>query len=191
MAFSASRRSVNLEQFYTHPDNVDFVLKVLMDQHWFLDIVEAIEPSAGSGAFSLPLEEKFGSYMTVHAFDLEPKHPSVTKQDFLTLDFAKLELPPKDFVLGIGNPPFGSKSKLAKQFWEKLAPVCGYCAFIVPKAMALPKGYTQIPRVPVSHDVLLTLSLPVPYFISPEGKKHAIKGTALVITRHKEFRYEE
>ena len=190
------RRDIGLEQFYTPQATADWVIKVIRDQPWWIDIVECIEPTAGTGVFLNALKP-FEHYMTVHSFDLEPKHPDVILQDALTVDVKKLLLHPtkgvqipRDHVLLIGNPPFGRQSKLAGQIWDYYSDDVGYTAFIVPRSMAIPKFITKSRAIPKNHDLLFTLSLPEDKFQLPDGKMKVVKGCALLVTRHKALRFE-
>lgn len=190
------RRDIGLEQFYTPQATADWVIKVIRDQPWWIDIVECIEPTAGTGVFLNALKP-FEHYMTVHSFDLEPKHPDVILQDALTVDVKNLLLHPtkgvqvpRDHVLLIGNPPFGRQSKLAGQIWDYYSDDVGYTAFIVPRSMAIPKTITKSRAIPKNHDLLFTLSLPEDKFQLPDGKTKVVKGCALLVTRHKALRFE-
>lgn len=190
------RKDIGLDQFYTPQATADWVVQVCRDQPWWIDIVEAIEPTAGTGVFVNALKP-YDHYMTVHAFDLEPKHPDVEQVDTLEIN-VRLELwndkkncvTPKEHVLLIGNPPFGRQSRLAGQIWDHYADNVGYTAFIVPRSMAIPKFYTKSRAIPKNHDLLFTLSLPSNKFELPDGKTKEIKGVALLITRHKALRFE-
>jgi len=84
------------------------------------NITEIIEPSAGNGSFSLQIANCI-------AYDILPEHESITKQDYL-----KLNLPYKEGRLIIGNPPFGTKLKLAIDFFKKSVEIGEYIAFILP-----------------------------------------------------------
>jgi hypothetical protein len=188
------RKEIGLEQFYTPQATADWVVQVCRDQPWWIDIVEAIEPTAGKGVFVNALKP-YDHYMTVHAGDLEPKHPDVVQWDALTVDvekllwFEKKGMPiPIDHVLLIGNPPFGRQSALARQIWDVHAPYVGYTAFIVPRSMAIPKFMTKSRSIPKCHDLLFTLSLPSDKFELPDGKTKSIKGVALLVTRHQALR---
>lgn len=190
------RKDIGLEQFYTPQATADWVIKVIRDQPWWIDIVECIEPTAGTGVFLNALKP-FEHYMTVHSFDLEPKHPDVILQDALTVDVKNLLLHPtkgvqipRDHVLLIGNPPFGRQSKLAGQIWDYYSDDVGYTAFIVPRSMAIPKFITKSRAIPKNHDLLFTLSLPEDKFELPDGKMKVVKGCALLVTRHKALRFE-
>ena len=68
------RKEIGLDQFYTPQATADWVVTVLRDQPFWIDIVEAIEPTAGKGVFVNALKP-YDHYMTVHAGDLEPLHP--------------------------------------------------------------------------------------------------------------------
>lgn len=84
------------------------------------NITEIIEPSAGNGNFSNQLDN-------CKAYDIEPEHQSITKQDFLDLD-----MPYKKGRLFIGNPPFGERMNLAQKFFKKCVAQGDYIAFILP-----------------------------------------------------------
>lgn len=78
-----------------------------------------LECSAGGGSFSLQLEN-------IDSFDILPEHSSIQQADFLTL-----ELDYKEYVT-IGNPPFGKRSRLAIDFFNKATENSLLIAFIVP-----------------------------------------------------------
>ena len=190
------RKDIGLEQFYTPQATADWVVDVCRQQPWWIDIVEAIEPTAGKGVFVNALKP-YDHYMTVHAGDLEPKHPDVKEWDALQVSVTRLLWnankgcpTPRDHVLLIGNPPFGRQSKLAREIWDHYADHCGYTAFIVPRSMAIPKTYSKSRTIPACHDLLFTLSLPSDKFELPDGKTKSVKGVALLVTRHKALRFE-
>lgn len=92
---------VDLDKFYTK----DFIAQECVNLLGSLDFYDTIvEPSAGSGAFSSLIP---GSL----AYDIEPEDESITKQDFL-----EVTMLPGDNILFVGNPPFGTRSTLAKKF---------------------------------------------------------------------------
>jgi hypothetical protein len=107
-------KNIELDKFYTPKQ----VAKDCIDTFWrtCFDVTEIIEPSAGNGAFSLQIPNCI-------AYDLEPEHESIIRQDFL-----KLDLPYKKGRLIIGNPPFGDRNNLARSFSE----LCDAIAFILP-----------------------------------------------------------
>jgi len=190
------RQNITLEQFYTPQTTADWVIQTIRDQPWWIDLVEFIEPTAGKGVFVNALKP-YEHYATVHAGDLEPKHPDVQQWDALTVDVPKLLMHPtkgvqipRDHVCLIGNPPFGRQSKLAREIWDHYAEHVGYTAFIVPRSMAIPKTYSKSRTIPKCQDLLFTLSLPEDKFELPNGKMKVVKGTALLVTRHKALRFE-
>lgn len=109
---------IPLDKYYTPPELAKRLIAKSCEI--FKDITEFLEPSAGDGSFSLLLPNCL-------AYDIEPGHPSVTKQDFLTLD-----LPYKKGRVVIGNPPFGPKMYLAQMFYKKAAEIGDFIAFILP-----------------------------------------------------------
>ena len=78
-----------------------------------------LEPSAGDGAFL----DFLPNYV---ALDIEPEDERIEKQNYLTYETDKT-----DFIT-IGNPPFGNRSKMAINFFNKAATMSDVIAFIVP-----------------------------------------------------------
>ena len=109
---------INLDKYYTSKELAKHCIDVV--NNLGLEITEIIEPSAGNGAFSLQIPNCI-------AYDLEPEHESIIKQDFI-----KLELPYKKGRLFIGNPPFGERNILVKQFYNKCVEMGDGIAFILP-----------------------------------------------------------
>ena len=111
-------KNIELDKFYTPKQ----VAKDCIDTFWrtCFDVTEIIEPSAGNGSFSLQIPNCI-------AYDLEPEHESIIRQDFL-----KLDLPYKYGRLIIGNPPFGDRNNLARSFYKKATELCDAIAFILP-----------------------------------------------------------
>ncbi len=120
-----------IDQFYT----ADTVAKKCIAT--FMALVQPsndsliVEPSAGTGAFSNHLS------VPHRAYDIEPKGTDIVKQDFLTLDLAKLrqETGATDLHF-LGNPPFGRQSALARRFIRHICacPDTASIAFILPKS---------------------------------------------------------
>ena len=109
---------INLDKYYTDDTIVTHCINVVNDL--IGDITETIEPSAGNGAFSLKIPKCI-------AYDIEPEHESIIKQDFL-----KLDLPYKKGRLFIGNPPFGIRNTLSVKFFKHAIKMGDYIAFILP-----------------------------------------------------------
>tara|TARA_R110002012_G_C11477000_1_gene594612 strand:+ start:66 stop:824 length:759 start_codon:yes stop_codon:yes gene_type:complete len=111
-------KNIELDKFYTPKETA----KKCIDIFWntFFDVTEIIEPSAGSGSFSLQIPNCI-------AYDLEPEHESIIKQDFL-----KLDLPYKQGRAFIGNPPFGYTNNLSRSFYKHACKMADMIAFILP-----------------------------------------------------------
>ena len=99
---------IDLDKYYTPLDKAKYCIEKVYQIIGENNISEVIEPSAGNGSFSLQIPT------TCWAYDIEPEHESIIRQDFLTLDV--------DYLYGrliIGNPPFGSRMNLAQKFFKK------------------------------------------------------------------------
>lgn len=128
-----------------------------------LDIV--IEPSAGSGAFSLQTKCDY-------AFDIDPQHPSIKKQDFLNLENDVLQKiqGSAQKVHVIGNPPFGRQSGLARRFIKKSAEFASSISFILPKSF---KKESFQKAFPLHFHLVHELDLPDDAFLI-DGKRHHV-----------------
>lgn len=84
------------------------------------NIADIIEPSAGDGSFSKQL-------FFCTAYDIEPEHKDIIKQDYLELNISY-----KEGRLIIGNPPYGTKMHLAVKFFKKSVQLGDYISFILP-----------------------------------------------------------
>lgn len=109
---------VEFDKFYTKKEIAKFCVEQISDIKSYKYIVE---PSAGNGSF-LDYLPKFVAY------DIVPEDDRIIQLDFLRLDDA---FPP--YTLCIGNPPFGNRSTLAKQFIKKCVALgAETIAFILP-----------------------------------------------------------
>lgn len=109
---------INLDKYYTSIELAKHCIDVVDTLQ--LEITEVVEPSAGNGSFSLQIPNCI-------AYDLEPEHESIRKQDFL-----KLDLPYKKGRLFIGNPPFGTRNTSSVKFYKHACKMGDYIAFILP-----------------------------------------------------------
>lgn len=111
-------KNIELDKFYTPKETA----KKCIDIFWqnFFGVTEIIEPSAGNGSFSLQIPNCI-------AYDLEPEHESIIKQDFL-----KLDLPYKQGRAFIGNPPFGDRNNLSRSFYKHACKMADMIGFILP-----------------------------------------------------------
>jgi len=72
------KHGIQSDKYYTPVNVAEQLIKTtrrVLSKH---GITETIEPSAGNGSFSLHLRK-------CKAYDIEPEHPSIIRQDFLTL----------------------------------------------------------------------------------------------------------
>lgn len=114
------------EQFYTPLDTARLVVAHVLEHIPHARSRTWLEPSAGTGAFVEALAEQ--GITDVIALDIEPHHPKVTKQDFLTWETNRTDL------IAIGNPPFGRNNALSIPFFNHCATMCTDIAFIVPRS---------------------------------------------------------
>lgn len=121
-----------LDKYYTKKSVANFCYsqfkKLLLESNKNLNDLLFIEPSAGSGVFLESIEEaKVG-------FDIAPTTSQIIKNDFLNENLLELlnEEELKKQLVFIGNPPFGTKSKLAIEFINKSLEYSNVVGFIVP-----------------------------------------------------------
>lgn len=91
-----------LDQFYTPFDTAKKCIALIPNIAQY-DLI--IEPSAGTGSFSTQISDCL-------AYDIDPKHESIIEKNFLMLKIEQKF----NHLLIVGNPPFGVRSALAKQF---------------------------------------------------------------------------
>lgn len=109
----------NFDKFYTKTEVAKECYNFLITH--FPEVKDSLflEPSAGDGKF-LPYLKNY------IALDIKPESDLITEQDFLTY------ITGEKHYITIGNPPFGSRSKLAIDFFNKAASMSDIIAFIVP-----------------------------------------------------------
>lgn len=118
------------DQFYTKQyiaeACVTYFLQEARQAKMLVDSLFYIEPSAGEGSFYdlLPPDRRTG-------IDIAPQHPGIIKGDFLTWTYRPFFYRRQETVV-IGNPPFGKRSKLAIEFFNRAAEVADTIAFILP-----------------------------------------------------------
>lgn len=114
-----------IDKFYTKPNIVKKYIDKFKPYIGKNDLV--IEPSAGSGVWTIPLH----MYNLV-AFDIHPEAEGIQKKNFLDVDLCAFQ---KNLHF-IGNPPFGRQSSLAKKFIKHICNCTNTqtIAFILPKS---------------------------------------------------------
>ena len=122
----AIKQKDELDRFYTKPEVAEICYQRVTPHLTPNDFL--IEPSAGSGAFyDLMRSPKIG-------YDLDPQHPEIIKGNWFNQTI------PKNAVI-IGNPPFGSRNKLSKEFITYAIPHARAICFVLP--MVYRKETTQ------------------------------------------------
>ena len=121
-----NRRVTGKEQFYTPLATATWVVNRVLEVVPETRRDTWLEPSAGTGAFLEALSNL--SIQDVIAMDIEPHHPQVIQQDFLTWTTTQSNL------VSVGNPPFGRNNSLSIPFFNKCAEISSIIAFIVPRS---------------------------------------------------------
>ena len=116
------------DKYFTKPATVDLCLK-LIDLNKY-DLI--IEPSAGCGSFLSKLPKKISK-----GIDISPDIADVIKLDFYSIEkvikLLQLEKNKEKKYLSIGNPPFGTSSGMAIDFFNGCGVFSDTIAFIVPR----------------------------------------------------------
>lgn len=117
--FGRSKSDITTDKFYTLQDECERIVYQLYNKGFFDGIDTIIEPAAGSGNFvealwKLIADKKLN--IEVYAYDIEPKHTSIIKQDFLKFDLNQFNL---DTTAVIMNPPFGYCGNGVMKFMKK------------------------------------------------------------------------
>ncbi len=167
---------MNLDQFYTNEDTARVCFAACRKVLSELPIRRAcffIEPSAGAGAFYtlLPKGRRIG-------VDLAPACPGVLRRDFLNWRYRPRF--PKRAVVAVGNPPFGTRGKLAARFINHASTLADTVAFILP---AVFRKYSA--QSLIRPDMRLVLSEPLPpnSFILSNNKPYQLNAVFQVWTR--------
>lgn len=123
---SKGTNKLDLDQYYTSEKDMIYCVNKTLDilQENGYTVSEFLEPSAGQGVFSNYL---YTSGKNVIALDIEPKAEGIIEADYLTYS-----LEYKKDRLIIGNPPYGTRLSLAKQFYDKSVQIGDYISFILP-----------------------------------------------------------
>jgi predicted RNA methylase len=165
------KRKNELDKFYTDSD----VAKDLISGFDLSKYKLIIEPSAGDGSFSRQIPDCL-------AFDIDPKHDSIIKQDFLSWEYVG-DILPKD-ILCIGNPPFGKQGTLAFKFLVKCMSIADTVAFILPPSF---NKQSIINKVPLNFHISKALRLKDNSF-SLEGSNYKVPSIFQVWERRDEVR---
>ena len=156
-----------LDKFYTPVSVAKECIELVPDINSYELI---IEPSAGDGSFS--------SQLNCLAFDLEPESANIIQQDWFTVKPFKQEK-----ILVIGNPPFGSRSSLAKQFIKHSQKIgAETIAFILPDTFSKLSNQS-ISLFPENWKLIVEHKLTNSNFIINKTEKYFVPCTFYVWTK--------
>lgn len=158
MELTGLRRNT-LDKFYTKQETAIECVKKLLTVIPYTGKEIFIEPSAGNGAFIKSMHQVCPE-ARVLAYDIEPDHETIHKQDFLTWSCPK-ELQQHTLII-FGNPPFGRQSSLAIQFIRHATTFADTIAFILPKSF---KKSSMQRHFPVHYTCVLQYDLPENSFL--------------------------
>lgn len=112
---------IELDKYYTPIDVANLCWTITEQYIDFSKITRIIEPSVGNGSFC---HWKIKPNLMI---DLKPEHKDAIESNYLSY--------PLEYVKGtlvIGNPPYGDKLKLARDFFNKSCDIADYIGFILP-----------------------------------------------------------
>ena len=169
-----NNKARKLDQFYTDDQISIKCLNILKDKiPYLINGKTFLEPSAGTGSFIRALDTVIEDYDLL-AYDIDPKHPLVLKENFLELDLKE-----HTNLITIGNPPFGTRARLAIDFLNKSMEYSDVVAFILP--VQFNKWGTQR-RINKDFKLIVNERLEDESFIF-EDKRYAVRSTFQVWVR--------
>jgi predicted RNA methylase len=145
------RSSDSKEQFYTKPDMAGKCVAAFAKLGYKFDLI--VDPSAGSGVFLPFLRQQFPD-TKIKAYDIDPVGArdamSIKERDFLmetdNVDVSKPLYGNYKSIAVCTNPPFGSKSKVAKQFFKKASTFASVIALVLSASFAKQSMQSDIDR---------------------------------------------
>lgn len=155
-----------LDKFYTQDDVALALCGTLREifSDFSLSGYEILEPSAGDGAFVRATEAVFGT-LKITAIDIDPKAKHIAKKDFLAFT------PRARRLITLGNPPFGTRAKMAVAFFNHAARFSDIIAFIVPLQF---EKFSVQKRLNGEFALIFSQVLPADSFLL-NGKKYAVR----------------
>ena len=150
---------MSVDKFYTHPEVAKECINLIPEINTY-DLI--VEPSAGDGSFS--------SQLNCLAYDIEPENENIIQKNWF--DITKLE---GQHILVVGNPPFGARSSLAKDFIRHSQKVgAETIAFILPDTFSkltnqslslFPKNWKLIIEHKLSNSNFTVQNSNKPYYV--------------------------
>lgn len=169
-----------LDRFYTNVDTAKQCIDILVDTVPFLSSSSRIvEPSAGSGSFLEALKQS--GFNDIIAFDIAPSSDEIKRADFLSVtsdDCGRASV----FV---GNPPFGERSVMAKQFITHCIDLgADIIAFILPNTF---NKITMQKVFPSDWRLVSATRLDKDSFHMPNGSSYGVPTSFLIWTKRKDI----
>lgn len=112
---------INLDKYYTPASLAEYCVKKAKEVLGGSNIAGYIEPSAGAGVFLQFLDKPFIAY------DIEPEADGILAGDYLATD-----IPYREGVCVIGNPPYGKGNYTSVKFFKKAITQGDFVVFILP-----------------------------------------------------------
>lgn len=172
-------KKCELDKFYTNPEIVKNLLRYInLDSYDFI-----IEPSAGNGSFFNKIKN-----LNSVGLDIEPEDVDIQKQDWFEY---KISEKYKN-VLVLGNPPFGERNNLSREFIRHAIQFNNVktIAFILPNVY---KKHTNQKVFPSDWRLAHEVSLERNSFLL-NGEPYHVPCSFFIWTRHqglKDLRFNE
>ena len=157
-----ANKSKGIDEYYTSKKTVDVCISKLEEYYQLNYFDTIIEPSAGDGSFIDKIEESINEFeesVSRIYLDINPRHDLIDQQNYMNFKF---ETEKNKHTLVIGNPPFGTNGKLAKQFIDKSSDFADIIAFILPisysknsKQKTIPKNYHLLDELMLQNEVFM------------------------------------
>lgn len=119
--------SRNQDKFYTKDEICKNICEFINNQKIFDNYKYILEPSAGNGVFIKNIKN-LNKNIQILAYDINPENNEtndIIKADFLSNDTYNsiINKIGNDYLLCIGNPPFGNNNSLSISFFNKIASI--------------------------------------------------------------------
>ena len=132
----SKKQKDELDKFYTKEEVAKKLIMRVAELYKY-KAPRYLEPSAGDGSFSKNIKDCI-------AIDIQPEYTDIKKGNFLEYNWHDIQ--EKDFLIVIGNPPFGKSGKLAFDFIKKSSERADVIAFILPKGFMKDTFINRIPK---------------------------------------------
>ncbi len=160
---------MGLDKFYTQRQIAAECIQLIPEIDTY-DLI--IEPSAGTGSFS--------SQVNCVAYDLEPAVAGIIQQDWLTVKPFEAK-----HILVLGNPPFGPRSSVAKQFIKHSRTIgAETIAFILPDTFSKLTNQSKA-LFPENWSLIVEHKLSDCNFKLEDGKNYYVPCSFYVWTKRK------